>query len=428
MVLCMGLIHGEADPTLSVSMHYNRWAWAAAILAIVTAILPNRHDDHPLSDGVLIGLAFAVMAMIKVTYFAGFLPAVLVALITRGAGRTVLWALVAGLGAVALMTLYVGTPSFWLLYLADLLNVASSESRAAPGLPFGDLMTAPAYLPATILALMAVILLRQAGRMREGLVLLLLLPGFFYVTYQNFGNDPQWVGLVGILLVALLPEQPVFNRLGWDLGRGMSIVAGALMVLALPSFLNIAQSPFRHLTADPEEYVPVLEGMDRHQDILALDVRAYRIDVSRAYDGPDTVFSKYHDPEMRKDWAEFRGETLPWCSIELGMLAWFRVVSDDLIASGLVEDKAVFVADLLPSYWMYGVGKPVHGVAPWYYGGLTGIENADLLMVPHCTLSMSIRKQILKDVTDRGLHDQLKEIRRTEQYTLYKLPDRAEVK
>ena len=36
----------------------------------------------------------------------------------------------------------------------------------------------------------AVIFLRQAGRQVEGLALLVLMPGCFYVAYQNFGNDP----------------------------------------------------------------------------------------------------------------------------------------------------------------------------------------------------------------------------------------------
>lgn len=424
MVLCMGLIHGEADPTLSVSMHYNRWAWAAAFLAIVTALLAPRHTAHPMPDGVLIGVGFAVMAMIKVTYFAAFLPAVLVALFMRGAGKTVLWALLSGLVAVALMTLYVGTPMFWLFYLADLLNVAGSPSRSAPGLPIADLLSAPAYLPGTILALMAVILLRQSGQMREGLVLMLLLPGFVYVTYQNFGNDPQWIGLIGILLIALLPDRPVFNGFGWDLGRGMLIVAGACLVLALPSFLNIAQSPFRHLLAKHENYVPLLAGRDQHQDILSIKIRAYRIDAGQAMDGPDTIFAKFHDPKMREEWASLQGETLPWCSVDLGMVAWFSTLSDDLIASGLVEDKAVFVADLLPTFWMFGAGRPVPGAAPWYYGGLTGLQNADLLLVPQCALSMAIRKQILEEVTEAGLADKLKEIRRTPEYILYQLPNR----
>lgn len=426
MVLCMGLIHGETLPVLSVSMHYNRWAWAAAFLAITTALLPNRHRDVPLVDGIVIGLAFAVMALIKATYFAAFLPAVLVALFTRNlGGKVTLWALVFGVIAAGLTTLYVGTPLFWLHYLADLLNVASSESRSFPGLPFGEVVSAPAYLPGSILGLAGVIFLRQSGQMREGLVLLLLLPGFFYVTYQNYGNDPQWLGLVGILLITLLPAQATHNSLGWDLNRGLTVVASGAMLLAAPSFLNVGQSPFRHLLTDPDDFVPVLPGVEGHQDILTFNVRGNRLDVTRPIDGPDTVFAAFHDPEFREEQTEFKGETLPWCSLDLGMVAWFRTVSDDLVASGLVDGKAIFVADLLPSYWMFGAGEPVPGGAPWYYGELTGIENADLLLVPQCALSLALRKQILEEVTAEPWAGGVTELGRTPEYILYKLPNRG---
>ncbi len=425
MVLCLGLIHGESNTAVSVSMHYNRWAWAAAFLAIVTALLPNRNrsgQGQPL-DGIVIGLAFSVMAMIKVTYFAAFLPAVLVALFTRGAGKTVLWALLSGLIAVALMTVYVGTPLFWLYYLLDLMNVAGSSVRPQPGLPFGDVVSAPAYLSGSLLALIAVVFLRQSGQMREGLVLMLLLPGFFYVTFQNFGNDPQWVGLLAILLISLVPDRPVYNGFGWDLQRGILLAATVGFVLAMPSFINIAQSPFRHLVTDTEEYVPVLPGVVGHEDLLTFDVRANRLDAKYAIDGPDTIFAAFYDEEMRKDQVVFLGEDLPWRSLDLGMIAWFRVISDELVASGEVEGKAMFVADLLPSYWMFGAGDPVPGAAPWYYGDLTGIENADLLLVPLFPLSVDVRKKILDEITEQEWSSEIRELRRTEEYILYALPE-----
>ncbi|UWQ06937.1 hypothetical protein [Aliiroseovarius crassostreae] len=424
IVLCLGLIHGEADQLLSVSMHYNRWAWVAAFVAILTALLPSRFADSPVLDGILIGAAFVVMAMIKVTYFAAFFPPVLVALLTRGAGRTVLWALVMGLVGVGLITLYAGTPVYWLLYLADLLNVAGSEFRSSPGLPLGKVISAPAYLPGTALALVAVILLRQAGRMREGLVLLLLLPGFVYVTYQNYGNDPQWIGLVGLLLISLLPARPVTNGLGWDLGRGMVIAASCAFVLATPSFLNIAQSPFRHLMTDVEDFVPFLPDVAQSEDLQARRVRANLINVSRPFDGPDTIFAASYLAKDREDEKlEFRGEEFPSCVLESGMMAWFRGVADDLNAAGLVQGKSIFVADILASYWLFGAGEPLQRGAPWYYGGLTGIENADLLLVPSCPQSGELRKLVLEEISETEWVQDVTELRRTGDYVLYQLPD-----
>ncbi len=423
IVLCLGLVHGESMPVLSVSMYYNRWAWAAAFLVLTTALLPARHAQHPVIDGLLIGLGFSVMALIKATYFAAFFPGVLVALLARGAWRSVIWALAGGLLAVAGMTVYAGTPLFWVHYLLDLLNVAQSTIRPQPGLPFKDILSAPAYLPGSVLALVAIILLRQAGRMREGLVLLLLLPGFFYVTYQNYGNDPQWIGLLGLWLMALKPERVQYNGVGWDLSRAIPLVAAGAFVLAAPSFLNIAQSPFRHLVTEGADYVPLLAGVAAHDDLKTDKQRAYRIDVKRPLDGPNTIFAAFDDPKMREEKRDFRGETLPWCSVELGMVAWFKTVADDLVASGLVQDKAMFVADLLPSYWMYGAGKPVPGGAPWYYGELSGIENADLLLVPQCALSVDVRGKILTEIEAQTWAGALTELRRTPEYILYQLPE-----
>lgn len=427
LVLCLGLIHGQTNPAVSVSMHYNRWAWAAAFLAIVTSLLPPHKSEHAgqgqVVDGIIIGLAFSVMALIKATYFAAFLPAVLVALATRGAWRSVIWALAGGLFAVAAMTAYVGSPIFWVHYLLDLLNVATSEVRSRPGLPFGEVLSSPAYLPGSLLALAGVILLRQAGQMREGLVMLLLLPGFFYVTYQNFGNDPQWIALLGILLIALRPDRVVYNGFGWDLRQAVTMVAMSALVLSAPSFLNIAQSPFRHLMEEVDDYVPMLPGVAGQDDLLTFNLRANRIDVKKSLDGPDTIFSAFYDSEARKDDATtFLGEELPWCSLELGMVAWFKTISDDLVASGLVEDKSYFVADLLPSYWLFGAGKPVRGAAPWYYGDLTGIENADLLLVPLCPLAQDTRKKILDEISEQPWAGQITELRRTGEYVLYRLP------
>ena len=84
-----------------------------------------------------------------------------------------------------------------------MLTVAGSEVRAAPGEPLSAIMGAPAYLGGSLTAIAGVIFLRQGKVKTGGLILLLLIPGFFYVTYQNFGNDPQWLLLLAVLLLAL---------------------------------------------------------------------------------------------------------------------------------------------------------------------------------------------------------------------------------
>ncbi|MCK0138315.1 hypothetical protein [Aliiroseovarius sp. F47248L] len=422
LIFATALVYGEANDSVSISMHYNRWAWALAFLAITTAILPGHEPPSQRMDGAVIGLAVAAMAMIKITYFVAFFIPVLVGLFARGAGRTVVWALLTGLLTAALVTLWVGTPVIWLAYLRDLLNVAASDVRPQPGQSFSYVVSAPAYLGGSLIALMAVIFLRQAGRMTEGLVLLLLLPGFFYVTFQNFGNDPQWLWLLGLLLIALRPAGPVFNGFGWDLQKAITYTAVAAFAFATPSFMNLTASPFRHFATDVEKYAPLMPGSGVNEDLQTYAPRASRVDVRRALDGPETLFAGMYDDEAREDTkVTFKGHDLDYCSLELGMVVWFRAVSQD-IADWSGGDVSLFSADLLSSYWLYAELAPLKGGAPWYYGDLSGIENADYLLVPICPLSADTRKKILDEVSGQSWIDEVEEVRRTPYYTLYSLP------
>ena len=72
IVLMTSLVHGEGESSLSISMHYNRWAWAVSFVVLILAMLPNRGDERPLLDGLFIGTGMFVLMMIKVTYFGAF--------------------------------------------------------------------------------------------------------------------------------------------------------------------------------------------------------------------------------------------------------------------------------------------------------------------------------------------------------------------
>lgn len=426
LIFSVALVYGEGDDSISISMHYNRWAWAAAFLAITTAMVQGREGYTPRRDGLVIGFAVAVMAMIKITYFVAFLIPIVVALLARGAGRSLLWAVIAGLITAGLVTLWVGTPVIWLAYLRDLLNVAASDVRPQPGRDFGYVISAPTYLGGSLVAILSVIFLRQAGRLTEGLVLLLLVPGFFYVTFQNFGNDPQWLWLLGLLLIALRPSGPVFNGFGWDLQKVITYTAVAAFSFTMPSFLNLTASPFRHFATNVEKFAPLMPGSGVHEDLQTFAPRAARVDVRRSFDGEDTLFAGLYDQDARKDTdVVFQGRTYDYCTLELGMVVWFRAVSKDIATWAGTRDKTVFTADLLSSYWLYGDLAPLKGGAPWYYGALSGIENADYLLVPNCPLSADARKKILEEVSGQDWIDQVKELRVTPYYTLYALPGEA---
>lgn len=414
LVLILALVHGEAERSVSISMHYNRWAWAASFLAITAAIIRPRGRPRPGADGVVIGLMMAVLALTKMTYFVAFVVPVLAALLGRGALKTVFWAAAAGLGVALGVTVLAGV-EFWYAYADDLLTVARSDLRPRPGLPLSQVMGGPTHLGASLVLLMAVVLLRQADRMVEGLVLLLLAPAFVYVTYQNFGNDPQWLFLLGVLLLALAPRQERRNGLGWELRGAMRLCAMAALALSAPSFANLAYSPFRHWMVDPGKHTALIPVGASFADLYTVRTRAFRLEARVPFTGER--FATLEDEVAPEDIAMFQGETLPRCAIEMGMAAWLALMAEDLRGSGLSAGKTVLTADLLSNFWLYGAFEPLPGGAPWNYGGLPGLENADYLLVPLCAVAPSERKAILADVEKTGVR--WREARRTEMYALF---------
>lgn len=424
LVLSVALVDGEAVDAISISMHYNRWAWAAAFMAVAVAMVPPLEGRaSPLADGMTIGVMMAIMALIKMTYFAAFFVPVLVGLLARKAGRTVLWSIAGGVMAAVLATVAIGTPVFWLAYLQDLLNVAGSSVRPHPGHDFTYVVSAPAYLGGSLIILAAVVLMRQADRKPEGLTLLLLTPAFFYVTYQNYGNDPQWLWLLGLLLFARLPQAGLRNGFGWDLRQSVSLCAVAALALATPSFMNLMASPVRHFATDVEKYVALLPNSGAHEDILTTAARAYQMDFQGAMDGEDTLFAGYAEHVDRSSVeVTFKGEELSYCTLSVGMVGWFDALANDIANWEGGEGAAIFTADLISSYWLFADLSPLKRGAPWYYGELTGIENADYLMVPRCPLSAATRKTILDEISAQSWADEVTEARRTEEYVLYALP------
>ena len=416
LVLITALVPGEAQRSVSISMSYNRWSWAAAFVAIALAVVPARGRARPLADGVIIGLAMAALALTKMTYFAAFLVPVVVAMALRGSFRAMFWALVAGFSVAALVTLLAGF-EFWAAYLKDLLAVAASDIRPNPGEPFGAVLGAPAYLGASLTLIAGVILLRQAGEAVGGLVLLLLTPGFFYVTYQNYGNDPQWLMLLGVLLLAFLPRLEIRNGLGWNMRTALKVNAAIALAFAAPSFFNLAYSPFRHLNTDTADYTPLVPGNPRTADLFAANTRIARLDEKIPLPGDMPGRAAYDKLAEREPPTVFNGETLPDCALDDGMTAWFALTVKDLERAGLAQGRRVFAADLLSSEWLFGSFEPLVGGAPWYYGGLPGIESADYLLVPLCPIIPKSRDIVLKNIQDAGLA--FTEIRRTPFYILY---------
>jgi len=420
MVLPLALVHGEAEQSISLSMHYNRFAWMLSFIAIALAVLPAKWRTNQVVDGVIIGLCMGALALLKITYFVSFAPVVLIAMILRAQYRAILFALGAGLVVAAAMTLYGGF-GYWGAYMDDLLEVATSGARAAPSGDLRVVVGAPAYMAGTMMLFLSVILMRQSRQRIGGLVLLLLVPGFIYVTYQNFGNDPQWLWLLAILIFAFRPAADVVNGFGWNMRRALNYTGVAVLMAGAPSFLNLVYSPFRHMAEDTSKFTPLLSRWERHSDLQLFQPRAVTVNITTRDDGPGQVFEAYSDRAKRDPLAKIKGEELPFCALELGTVAWMESIARKLEETGYAQGNTFFMTDLLPSLWMYSDKiNPTANGAPWYYGGLPGLEQADYVVVPVCPMADKVRHDILEDLEKRGTDD-LIEVDRNRLYILYKI-------
>ena len=371
--LTMALIYGGPEPAVSVSMHYNRWAWAVAFILIAMALVPPARPA-PRIEGLILGLGFAALALTKATYFVGLAPMALAALMLRRDWAALAWAAGTGLAVVAALTAALGM-GYWAAYLGDLLTVAVSESRPHPGATLSEILSGPTHLATTLLLIGAVVVLRRSGQKEPGMVLLIALPGFALITWQNFGNDPQWLPVLALSMLALRPSGRV--------AQGHMMVALLAGALFLPSVLNVATSPIRLSAAWSDESVPLLPGLPRHDD--------FRVTTTRL-DGLNVVVP--HPATAEAPVATFWGGTMPACEMRSAAAEGYRRMAEEVAAAGFAGQRA-FLADIVQSLWLYGdVGRLPNG-APWYYGGLPGVRNAEIVVVPHCPSREHGRKRAL---------------------------------
>ena len=386
VVMALAMIHGEIDPHVSLSMHYNRWAWAFSFVAILVAVLPARGRGSETADGLILGFAMSFFILAKVTYAVAFFPGILAALLLGQRYRTLfVGAALVLLSALAVVVAY--GLEFWPAYIGDLLLVSGTEIRPRAGETMISLLTGPKFLLGNLLLFAAIIFLRGGARPEAGLLLILFAPGFLYVTYQNYGNDPKWLLLLVFLSAALAED--------WKL----KCIALSAAVIILPSFWNMGISPARHLGFNTEIFEPAFPDTV-HDDFLTQSDRVWQVRVRQPVTFESEEFAYLNELAPQEDWPDLQGENLPVCLQELGLFGTMRAIVKDMEDKGLAEGKTVFAADTFGSHWLFGDLDPTKGGAPWYYGELTGFQNADYFLVPTCPTTPRAFRSILNDLND----------------------------
>lgn len=395
LVWVLGLVHGEAAANTSVSMHYNRWAWAIAGLILFVALLPARGRERPWFDALILGVGMAVLGLMKATFAVALIPGVILALATRKQTGLIVRGLVAGGLFLGVYTAFAGI-DFWSLYLNDLISVMDSAIRSKPHRPLGNVVGAPDFMGATLLLVGAILVLRHGGKDSQGLALLLLGPALIYITYQNFGNDPKWLLILGLCLAMLMPRPGQASLYGADLRQVQFALVIAAFALNAPSFFNIATSGWRNRAADITEYQPLIPGTPVLADLLVKTSRANQLDILIPAELNDMGVDDFKDVTDRPDSVEIRGEMLPYCSMKNGFADYMTRYADESRALGVEKGSTALVADVFSPLWIYGVNAPVKGMSPWLYGGAPGLERVTYLSVPLCPIHAKARKIVVE--------------------------------
>lgn len=395
--LTTGLAFGGTDPIISLSMSYNRWCWAAALIVTLVVLLPGTRPNSAV-EGVVIGLLMAAMAMVKVSYPVALALPVTLGLLRNGRIRPFLAACLAAFAVLALITLFIGIDG-WRAYVADLLMVAGSEHRAAPGADWPVLVVSPAGLPATLVVLTMIYLSGRLDRRDLGATLMLFFAAFTFITWQNFGNDPIW--LMALAMVAWVLSRQAQG----SAARAMRVLAVAAGVLILPVMLNILWSPMRHIATSEDLARPLLAS---DPSLRLLRARTETVLVTETQvAAPDATPTT------------FRGEVLPDCTLAGGFVGALERDSADLIALAPGIDRQPLVADLFQAHWLFAGLRPLKGAGPWYYDGLPGLADATYVLVPDCPSDRRGRARItsLLDEAEVPLED----AGRTENFRLYRI-------
>lgn len=390
LLLLSSYLHGGSSPTVTLSMYYNNWGWALAMLVTLAAVTPGRIGDRWVV-ALVCGAGLAALALIKAPYAVFLLPAVVAALALHGRWAELIGGLAVGLLVLLAVTLPLGGLTYWQGYVADLLFVARSEVRANPGKDLVSLALSPGLLPAVLAWLAAVLFLRQAKRAVDALVLLLLGAGFIAITQQNWQNDPHWVIIFGLIVMALASPVTLYNRYGWPLRDALQVTGVVFLALGAPAIVAQGQSLLIHASLEVARFAPLLPD-DQSLRTGSLVQKTLRVEVPH----PGLVGAAERDVFLA-------GERLPNCQKKTGLVAELRASGEGLDNLVATEGRTAIYADWVNAIWLWSALDPLPGGAPWYYGGTPGMAEADYLIVPLCPMGEAIRAMVLREIEAAGL-------------------------
>ncbi|MEP6319163.1 MAG: hypothetical protein ABJ074_02090, partial [Paracoccaceae bacterium] len=226
---------------------------------------------------------------------------------------------------------------------------------------------------------------------------------------QNFGNDPTWLLFLAFLVLAYRPKTGFATVMGVDLRGAMNVISLVAVLINLPSLYTSALSPIEHFAFDESRFMPFLDD-PAHNDLFVRRDRAHLMTATIALDDAPGVWEKYREDAGRSDIPEVAGVQFPMCELGAGSRAYMSEVAAQLVTDGIPAGSQFFSTGLLSAFWLYGDFAPLKSGAPWYYGDLTGLENADYVLIPKCVYVERVRRLMIADLQNANtpltlLHD-----------------------
>jgi hypothetical protein len=421
IVIATGLVYGGTDGQVSMSLYYNRWCWCAAFVVIVQIMLPPEEGrENDTLDGIIIGICLSLLALIKVSFFVAMLPILIVSILTERNRARIIAIGATGLAGMVLATILSGGVDFWLAYVTDVNDVRISPVRPNPGLNVSEILISPKFLPALLIILAAIIGLRKARFMREGLLLLLLLPGLVLITYQNWGNDHQWLLVIGLMVLVWSRKTDDRHAFGTDAKTLFFALGIAALTLGGPSFLNIANSPVRHWSTNADKGLTLMHD-PAHANLLIREKGAFdpKAVVNAAPLDIAPVQAQGEDEDEAEDGPfVVDGVTIPRCGLTTAHHGTILQIAASLRERGF-DDKLIGYASSFNALPLSAGFAREPNRAPWFYGSARGLTDADYLVYPACPLTPDDSQEYVKALQGAGvtlIHDHS-----TPQYHLFAL-------
>lgn len=384
-----------ARADMSLALFYNRWGWVLVMLFACLTLLPSRMDAPRAVDGALAGMLAFTMLTVKITFFVGLLPAVLLCALLRGQVRELIWGAVIFLALVG--AIFVIEPAFWPGYLENIAWAAANPLRPNAGTELFTLIGSGWFLVYTLIFVVFLLTVLRSGGRAETLWMVLAALGFYFIQYQNFQSTPFW--LIFLALYAMtqagkhwgLVEKAKAGR--WAAIAAVTTVFGGLLLM--PMGFGLMQFGPR-VESSPHVSFPPGGSVNTGARFPPWAMEPIETDFSLTFPSP----APYTDN--------------PECNIVTGWAGHLLEMAEDL--SNL--PGPAFVADSIAPHWYLVGAEPLPGAALWNYGSARGLENATFVVVPKCATKPDYKREILREIERSGI--ELTPFRETGRSVIYR--------